>query len=236
MTTIIEPHAPDLSLRLMRVGVAGFYGLSRLLRRPPKPPGSVTEHAYGTHPDERLEFIAPRADAPSRSPVIYLHGGGWILGKKESYTRFLSFLADAGYPVLNVEYPLAPERPHPAILRSLFSALDWIEANHPEFPGYHAMGDSAGGNLAMMIGLLARNPDCVSAFDGARAGALPLACRSVVSLYGVLDRLSWIEDGFPVPKRCWSPTPVGERSNPAWTRTSRLPRWISPSTMRRRAC
>jgi len=197
MTTNVEPHAPDLSLRLMRVAVAGFYGLSQLMRRPPKAPGSVTEHVYGSHPDERIEYIEARVGAPARAPILYIHGGGWILGKKESYTRYLSFLAEAGYPVFNVEYPLAPERPHPAILRSLFSALDWIETSHPEVSGYHVMGDSAGGNLAMMVGLLAAHSELVEAVDADRREGLPLACHSVVSLYGVLDRLSWIEDGFP---------------------------------------
>lgn len=197
MMTTIEPHAPDLSLRLMRIAVGGFYGLSQLMRRPPKAPGAVTEHAYGPHPDQRVEFIEPREGASARAPIVYFHGGGWILGKKESYTRYLSFLAEAGYPVFNVEYPLAPENPHPAILRSLFSALDWIETNHPELSGYHVMGDSAGGNLAMMIGLLATHPGLVADVDPARSDGLPLSCHSVVSLYGVLDRLSWIEDGFP---------------------------------------
>ena len=197
MTKGPEPHAPDLTLRLMRVAVGGFYGFSQLLRRPPKPPAGVTEHAYGAHPDQRIEFIAPRADVPGRAAIVYFHGGGWILGKKESYTRYLSFLAEAGHPVFNVEYPLAPENPHPGILRSLFEALDWIEKQHPEIRGYHAMGDSAGGNLAMMIGLMAHNPGLLTPVDPGRSRALPLVCHSVVSLYGVLDRFSWIEDEFP---------------------------------------
>ena len=58
------------------------------------------------------------------------------------------------------------------------------------------MGDSAGGNLAMMVGLLIANPSLLGDIDPARSEA-PLECHSVVSLYGVLDRLSWIEDGFP---------------------------------------
>jgi acetyl esterase len=197
MAAIVEPHAPDMTLRLMRLGAAGYYGLSQLMRRPPKAPGAVTEQAYGVHPDERIEFIEARAGAPARTPVLYIHGGGWILGKKESYTRYLSFLAEAGYPVFNVEYPLAPENPHPALLRSLLRALDWIGKSHSEVSGLHVMGDSAGGNLAMMLGLLAANPECVAALDLDRREGLPLACHSVVSLYGVLDRMSWIEDGFP---------------------------------------
>jgi len=196
MSSVVEPRPADLRLRIMRLAVSVFYGLSRWMRRPPSAPGAVTAKTYGSHPAQRIEFVAPRAGAPARPAVIFIHGGGWVLGRMESYTPFLSFLAEAGYPVFNVEYPLAPEQPHPGILRSLFAALDWIAAEHPEIQGYHVMGDSAGGNLAMMVGLLAANPGLLEAAEPGRS-ALPLECHSVVSLYGVLDRLSWIEDGFP---------------------------------------
>jgi acetyl esterase len=196
MSSHPSPSHPDFTLRAMRVGVGLFYGLSRLMRRPKRPTG-VVEHAYGAHPAERLDAIPARAGAPSRRPVVFVHGGGWILGKKESYTPFLGFLAEAGYPVYNVEYPLAPENPHPGILLSLFRSLDWVRDQHPDLSGVHVMGDSAGGNLAMMLGLMMSNPELVPAVDPARQEGLPLAADSVVSLYGVLDRLSWIEDGFP---------------------------------------
>ncbi len=192
-----EPRAADATTRVMRRLIALAYRGTQLIRRPPEPPGSVREARYGDDPAERIESIATHPDAPPRAPVIYFHGGGWILGKKEYYTRYLSFLARAGHPVFNVEYPLAPENPHPRILRSLFRALDWIEREHPEYSGYHAMGDSAGGNLATMIGLLAANPRLVADVDSGRSEGLPLVCHSVVSLYGVLDRTSWIEDEFP---------------------------------------
>lgn len=197
MSEVVPSHPAPPSLRLARPAFTAYCAASRLLRRPGKPPQPPLEAAYGPDPGERIEYLAPREGAPPRAPVLYLHGGGWVIGKKESYTPFLGFLAVAGHPVFNVEYPLAPENPHPGILRSLFRALDWIAANHPETTGYHAMGDSAGGNLAMMLGLLAHNPGLLSDVDPTRTDGLPLACHTVVSLYGVLDRLTWIEDGFP---------------------------------------
>ena len=197
MTSAVEPRKANMTVRATRLVVALVFGATRLMRRPPRPPVPVREHAYGSHPAEKLEVLEPRPGAPSRRPIVYVHGGGWIAGRKESYTRYLSFLAEAGHPIFNVEYPLAPENPHPRILCSLITALDWIRANHPETQEFHAMGDSAGGNLAMMLGLLAANPELVASVDPERGSGLPLECRSVVSLYGVLDRLSWIEDGFP---------------------------------------
>ena len=143
-----ESRPADFSLRATRIAIGAVYGVTRLMRRPPAPPSGVVEHAYGQNAAERLEYLAPRAAGPRRTPIVYIHGGGWILGKKESYTRYLSFLADAGYPVFNLEYPLAPENPHPGILRALFRALDWIAREFPDDQSVHFMGDSAGGNAA----------------------------------------------------------------------------------------
>jgi acetyl esterase/lipase len=197
MSDRIEPRKADFRVWALRVVVRVFFGLSQLRRRPARPPGALTLHRYGDHPAENLESIEPRPGSPRRSPIVYIHGGGWIAGRKESYTRYLSFLGEVGHPIYNLEYPLAPENPHPGILRSLLRALDWIHEKHPEVEGVHLMGDSAGGNLVMMLGLFATNPELMTAVDPERKTGFPIRCKSVVSLYGVLDRLSWIEDGFP---------------------------------------
>lgn len=184
-------RAGVMALRTMM----GLFGSLASLRRQ-APAGKVTEYAYGPHPDERIEFIERRAESPARAPVVYIHGGGWIAGKKELYTAELRFLGDAGYPVFNLEYPMAPERPHPHMLLSLLSALSWIREQNPEYASVHLMGDSAGGNLALMLGILIENPSRIEELEPAASPNLPRAL-SVVSIYGVLDRLSWIEHGFP---------------------------------------
>lgn len=167
--------------------------MSALRRK--SPPGAISEHAYGAHPAERLEHIEPAPDAPAQAPIVYVHGGGWICGKKEVYTGELLFLAEAGHPVFNLEYPLAPERPHPHMLLSLLSALAWIRETHGH-DAVHLMGDSAGGNLVLMLGILTENPDLIARLDPSFSATLPRT-QSVMSIYGVLDRLSWIADGFP---------------------------------------
>ena len=157
---------------------------------------SISQHRYGADPAERLDFMAPPAGSTDKAPLVYIHGGGWICGKMEMYTAELAFLAEQGYPVFNLEYPLAPERPHPHMLLSLLSALAWIRKEHPEHESVHLMGDSAGGNLALMLGILMANPELIKALDEDFSETLPKV-DSIVSIYGVLDRLSWIEDGFP---------------------------------------
>lgn len=175
---------------------------TRFRRRTPRPSAKLSEAVYGPEPRERMTVLSPlgtppASDAGPRPAVVYIHGGGWIAGNREEYTPYLDFLAQAGYTVFNLGYPLAPENPHPGILRSLLAALDWI-ADQPGAPSsVHIMGDSAGGNLAAMLGLLLENPELLAAVDPDRAALPPLRCASIVSIYGVLDRLTWIEDGFP---------------------------------------
>jgi acetyl esterase len=109
----------------------------------------------------------------------------------------LGFLAKAGHPVFNLEYPLAPETPHPWMLLSLLKALRWIQDQDPTLEAVHLLGDSAGGNLVMMLGLFLKNPHLMRQLHDKPPPLPTLNCLSVTSLYGVLDRLSWLKHDFP---------------------------------------
>ncbi len=143
---------------------------------------------YGLHRDEVLDHMEPNAHVPRRKPVVFFHGGGWMMGTKDFYSHDLLFLATAGHPVFNVEYPKAPDHPHPWMLRSVFRALAFIRQTFPDGGAVHLAGDSAGGNLAMMAGILSQNPELLAMIEP-DDGALP-EILSIVSLYGVLDRLT----------------------------------------------
>lgn len=174
-----------------------FFGLVERLRPAPPPPSTVSLHRYGADDAETLQCIHAKPDSPKRAPVVFIHGGGWIIAKKELYRRDLFFLAEAGHTVFNLEYPKAPKHPHPHILLSLLKALRWIRDEHPNVDAVHLMGDSAGGNLAMMLGIFSANPHLLKDLDRGSQVDMPLGCCSVVSLYGILDRLSWLDQGFP---------------------------------------
>lgn len=174
-----------------------FFVLLEKLRPSPASPSEVTNHRYGPDPAETLQYIPRAKGSPERAPIVFIHGGGWIIGKKELYARELFRFAEAGYPVFNLEYPVAPENPHPGILLSLLNALRWIRNEHPHVDAVHLMGDSAGGNLAMMLGIFSTNPELIANLREEGVTDAPMKCCSVVSLYGVLDRLSWLQTGFP---------------------------------------
>ena len=94
--------------------------------------------------------------------VVAFHGGGWLMGNRDTFDAVCRHLAaDSGLAVINVDYRLAPEHPFPAAVHDAWAATRWI-AEHGAAHGLPAqrlavMGESAGGNLAAVVCLLARD-------------------------------------------------------------------------------
>jgi acetyl esterase len=98
------------------------------------------------------------ADLPC---LLFLHGGGWVIGNLDSHDRLCRRLANgAGICVVAVDYRLAPEHPFPAALDDAATALAWIAAQAKtlriDAQRIAVGGDSAGGNLAAALALMAR--------------------------------------------------------------------------------
>ncbi len=135
---------------------AGF-ALLLALAGPPEDVASVeTRDADGV----AVTIYRP-TDEPNLPVVVYLHGGGWTIGTVAEFDPVLRQVANAtGAIVVSPEYRLAPEHPFPAALDDSWTALNWIAKNAASFGGDRTrlavMGDSAGGNLAAVCALLAR--------------------------------------------------------------------------------
>lgn len=102
-------------------------------------------------------------DADAALPcMLFLHGGGWVIGNLESHDRMCRRLANvARICVVAVDYRLAPEHPFPAALEDAAAALRWVAQHAEELCVQpHAIGvggDSAGGNLAAALALMGRD-------------------------------------------------------------------------------
>ena len=103
----------------------------------------------------------PQAPGP-RPAIAYYHGGGHVIGSLDSHDLVARNLCGgAEAVVLSVDYRMGPEHRFPAAVEDSFAALEWLHANaaslgaDAERLGVH--GDSAGGNLAAVVAILARD-------------------------------------------------------------------------------
>ena len=120
---------------------------------PAKPVGPVPVRAYrpkGAGKDEVLPAL------------VYFHGGGWVIGDLDTHDVVCRTLCNAARcAVFSVEYRKAPESPFPAAVDDCFSALRFVAANGKdlriETSKVAVGGDSAGGNLATVVALMARD-------------------------------------------------------------------------------
>ncbi len=110
----------------------------------------VEARVYLPGSDDILGSIEPR------DLILFFHGGGWVTESIDTYNRTCSELADAtGAQVVSVEYKLAPEHPFPQGLKDCYAAAKEIILNSGK--RVTILGDSAGGNLAAAVSLMARD-------------------------------------------------------------------------------
>ncbi|MFI5428895.1 alpha/beta hydrolase [Aeromicrobium sp. UC242_57] len=111
--------------------------------------------------DIPLRMYRP-SDAQALAVIVYFHGGGWQMGSIDSHDGICRSLANAtGSAVISVGYRRPPESRFPTAPHDCFAALTWIVGHACEL-GVDARrlalaGDSAGGNLAAAVAILARN-------------------------------------------------------------------------------
>lgn len=113
---------------------------------PPDPDVTSTEVDAGGVPADWVSIDAHPADRV----VLYLHGGGYVMGSRNSHRGLAGRIARAaGARVLLPEYRLAPEHPFPAAVEDAAACWRWLIAQGQQ-PGHMAIaGDSAGGGLAL---------------------------------------------------------------------------------------
>jgi acetyl esterase len=104
----------------------------------------------------------PSTDGAVRPAVVYYHGGGWVIGGLDTHDNAARLLANAtDAVVVFVDYRLAPEARFPVAAEDCYAGLLWTVANAGSLgvdPARLAVaGDSAGGNLAAVVALMARD-------------------------------------------------------------------------------
>jgi acetyl esterase len=139
-----------------------FAGMTALAGTP-REMASVENRAVPTPDgDVPVRIYTPATGGTPRPLVVYFHGGGFVIGNIDSHDGTCRELADlTGSVVVSVDYRLAPETGAPGAAEDCYAVTKWVAENAADLGGDAARlavaGDSAGGNLAAVTPLLARD-------------------------------------------------------------------------------
>lgn len=150
----------------------------------------LSDIAYGTLPRQQLDIIrhnkAPLSP-PLRPVLLYVHGGGWVLGNKHQQALpLLNYLAQQGWICIDINYRLAPAHRFPDCLVDVKLAIAWLKTHIESFggdPEFIAIaGGSAGGHLCALAALTANHPEFQPGFASADTQV-----QAAIPLYGLYD-------------------------------------------------
>lgn len=115
----------------------------------------------GEEYDIPIRIYTPKEVGP-HPLLVFFHGGGFFMGSIETHDVKVRNIAIAsGYKVISVDYRLAPEHPFPSAVNDCYAATKWVAEHVDELDGDATRlavgGDSAGGNLATVVALKARD-------------------------------------------------------------------------------
>jgi|GEM_PF-840949 len=136
----------------------------------------------------KLDLAMPKAGSGPFPAVVFLHGEGWRAGKRQQMNHFIEGMARLGYVGVSVDYRLVPAARFPAPVEDCKAAVRWLRAHAAQYriraDRIGAVGFSAGGHLASMLGVV-RKEDGLEG-TGGNAGQSSRV-QAVVSFFGPTD-------------------------------------------------
>jgi acetyl esterase/lipase len=124
---------------------------------------NVSDHSYaGPDGDLSLRLYRPQSASAPAPGLIYIHGGGMIMGNLETQDEVLKITAsELGIPIASIDYRKAPEHPYPAAPEDCYAGVCWVFENAAalgmDTNNIGLMGVSAGGGLALATALMLRD-------------------------------------------------------------------------------
>ncbi|HIA73908.1 MAG TPA: alpha/beta hydrolase [Gemmatimonadetes bacterium] len=137
--------------------------------------------------DNKVDLYLPRGTDGPAPVLVYIHGGGWVGGSKESSVLRLVPWMEMGWAVVNVQYRLGEVSLAPAAVEDCLCALRWIIRNAGNYnidpERIVVTGNSAGGHLALTTGMVPAS----AGLDGQCPGSETLSVAAIINWYGITD-------------------------------------------------
>lgn len=183
--------------RWLVVTLLGFVSLSAMAQPQQQrrlPEGIVTHRnlVYATLEDGQqlmLDLYLPEKMTGDEPLVVWIHGGGWRNGSKQSVNAAMIRLVPQGYAVASLDYRLGGLLKHPDHINDCNAAIRWLKV-HAKAYGYSVAkvgvaGSSAGGHLALLVGVASDVPE----LQGKVGEHLDVSSRvdAIVDFYGPTD-------------------------------------------------
>lgn len=164
-------------------------------------PAGVTSssHRYDANDPAAVLDIHRAATANRDGPVIvWIHGGGFVSGRRSDITNYAKVLAGQGFTVINVDYTIAPEATYPGPIRQVSTALSFLLQRKDELSlgaaRFVLAGDSAGAQIAAQTAAVVTNPD-YARLVGITPGVMPEQLAGTLLYCGVYDISGMGKDG-----------------------------------------
>jgi acetyl esterase len=171
----LDPQAEALLQQMAQMNIPPFNTLTPTQARElMKGMAALTSEPEEVANVENLTIPGPRGKIPVRiyTPegdgpfpiLVFFHGGGWVICDLDTHDNLCRSLANrVRCVVVSVDYRLAPEHKFPAAVEDAYAATQWVAHNAHRINGDPARiavgGDSAGGNLAAVVAMMARDQD-----------------------------------------------------------------------------
>lgn len=140
--------------------------------------------------DTTLDVFTPAGASEPLATVVWIHGGAWISGNKESVRPYVQILATHGYTTVSLNYAYGPESVYPNGLNQLNDALAFLVEHAAEYnidPDRIVIaGDSAGANLTSQLATITTNPAYAS-LVGVEPALRKDQLRAVILNCGIYD-------------------------------------------------
>lgn len=137
--------------------------------------------------DNKVDLYLPRGTDSPAPVLVYIHGGGWVGGSKESSVLRLVPWMEMGWAVVNVQYRLGEVSLAPAAVEDCLCALRWIIRNASNYnidpERIVVTGNSAGGHLALTTGMVPAS----AGLDRQCPGSETLSVAAIINWYGITD-------------------------------------------------
>ncbi|CAG8886257.1 unnamed protein product [Penicillium egyptiacum] len=221
--------APDDALSIRSRETALWEKLLESQSQPESPDVDHTVHTIPSYDGQTItihRFSKKITDNPKSGPaIVHAHGGGMITGSVNWFQKYIvDMVQRTGVQIFSVEYRLSPEHPFPTPAEDCYAGLVWAHEHAEQFAidrrRIGTMGESAGGNLAASITLMARD-----------RGLLPPIAKQIL-VYPMLDDRNIVHNSALNPLLTWTT----ESNIIAWSAylgdlygTDRVPQYAAPS-------